>query len=66
MKRILMLLTATAIMVFLMAASALPAMATKVPPDGLGNCGKNGVPFVTFGNGNPEQSTKAHCLNRLP
>ncbi len=64
MKRILMLLTATAIMVFLMAATALPAMATKVPPAGLGNCG-NGVPFVTFGNGNPVQSLKAHCLNKL-
>ncbi len=66
MKRIVMLLTAIAIMVFMMAASALPAMATKVPPDGLGNCGKKGIPFVTFGNGNPLQSLKAHCVNKLP
>ncbi len=65
MKRILMLLMASAIMVLMMAATALPAMATKVPPGGAGNCG-NGVPFVTFGNGNPEQSAKVHCLNRLP
>ncbi len=65
MKRILMILTATAMVVFLMAATALPAMATKVPPNGLGNCG-NGAPFVTFGNGNPVQSAKIHCLNKLP
>ncbi len=65
MRRIMLVLTATALMVFVMAATALPAMATKVPPDGLGNCGKKGLPFVTFGNGNPLQSTKAHCLHKL-
>jgi hypothetical protein len=74
MKRLLLVVAVMAVMVMLLAATAMPAMATKVPPNETGSCGAKGGPptgffgstFQSFGEGDKDNGSVLHLCSNEP